>query len=66
MSNIDRLRAKGYAELALQPIVDGGRGANLRVDAKVNSADRRIEIETSITDIQSAPVDVSNVTPFRE
>lgn len=66
LSNVDRLRAKGYAELALQPIVDGGRGANLKVEAKINSADKRIEIETSITDIQSAPVDVSQVTPFRE
>lgn len=64
-----RIRAKAYAEVALQPVLDGGRGANLRVDARIEKSDpdpakRGVVVETQLTDVTNGAADVSNVTPL--
>jgi phage gp46-like protein len=64
LDEVTRLRARRYAEVALQPIVDAGRGARLRTTAVINrdAQPPRIDVDTTIADVQSALADVSSVT----
>jgi len=66
--NLDRstvVFAQDAIRRALQPFVDAGEATDIEVAARANSTGRLI-LESSITDVQSGRIDLTDIAPIGE